>query len=161
MNADMLRRVASAIDQNPDNYNQSLWLDDENGLGTETDSLLRLSEGVCGTQGCIAGWAVAIRYASVDPEDPGDDFRDRWLATPAFEQAASQIFDLPIAEADMLFDPMWRPRSDLTVSDALRTLADGAHVIDVSSREFLVEEQYLSEDFGEFLSELIVTAVLG
>jgi len=67
--------------------------------------------------GCIAGWAWKLRRKS------------RWRASCTEPLSVSLGIDGPEL---LLFEDFWRPRKGLTVSDALRMIADGASVAEVS-----------------------------
>lgn len=76
----------------------------------------------CGTVGCIAGWAD--RLSGYD--DP--------LVAPS---NAEERLGLTLDEGSVLFDEAWRPAEGLTVPDALRKLAGGADLEDVTHEDFV------------------------
>lgn len=103
-NGDLFRKVANQIERFPDNYVQ------------------------CDTRECIGGWALALsgcvypdrrRYLWSDSASSED-----W---PVHLTAQSQL-GLTHEEAGILFSSIWMPADGLSVPDALRMLAGGAHI---------------------------------
>lgn len=86
MNTRRLRRVARAILKHPEHYNQGTYWDDHelSSVGTLTERRLL---GKCGTQACVAGWAVALY-----PDE----------ARAAVGKRRLQAFDIPVAAAKIL-----------------------------------------------------------
>lgn len=113
LNADMLHRVADAIEAQPENYNQNEYAE--------------VSD--CGTRCCIAGWA-----ARLDPrlDWDGEPLSRRGVTPGAVHRAGQRALGLSEREAAVLFDADWHP-SDLACDDPtaaeaaafLRGLADG------------------------------------
>lgn len=120
-NAKLLRDVADKIEGDPHLYSQGTW-------GRVTP---------CGTAHCIAGWACEL--AGCEPNDP-TAWEDGWLSVrkPGSTEfmpvgiAAEQLLGLSDIEALDLFDGGWKPKDGMTVPEALRGLADGKLMAEVS-----------------------------
>lgn len=100
-NGDLFRKVATQIEQHPDDYDQ------------------------CGSKKCVGGWALAM--SGVDY--PGRckyiwNSSAREDGSPVHLTAQSRL-GLTDREAYILFGPKWRPADGLDVPHALRMLADG------------------------------------
>lgn len=105
-NEELFRKVADAIERNPDSYNQNAW---------------------CGTQACVAGWAVAIERCN------GNIAFERVMdAVNDIHDAAAELLRLDYVDAADLFRASWEPHDGLSVPDALRKIGEGAHIADVS-----------------------------
>lgn len=118
-NSDLLRAVARQIREHPETYNQHVW--------------------ACGTQACIAGWAVLLSggrigsandtwgesvldHAFLDDDEVGEHVGD----------AAERLLGLTADEATVLFAGFWEPLAELTVPEALEKIADGADIFAIS-----------------------------
>lgn len=126
--AKLLYEVAEMVEAYPESYNQMVWVQDaaeESDVSWDQVALVELVQNPsCGTTACIAGWVVAIATA-----------QGARLGLDPGRQAAS-ILGLADDDARLLFDAAWKPRSDLTVPDALRAIADGATVDEVTAQWF-------------------------
>ena len=85
MNVDRLREIANAIERDPESYRQSEW-----------GSCLRIKCGhVCGTAGCVAGWAVVMF---------GGGAHGCFWNIP---RRARELLGLTLREANALFNTSW------------------------------------------------------
>lgn len=99
-------RVADAIEQHPEQYDQSDWKTKQS----------------CGTNSyCVAGWAQHLCF-------PRQEFSE--VTTPL---CAAKLLALTEDEAVALFSATWEPHEGLSVPDALREIAGGATIEDVSA----------------------------
>lgn len=154
-NVELFRKVADAIEREPDRYNQRTWLSLDNQITTLAAPLEH-----CKTVCCVAGHAImeststeewdsavstALRHMAVihkmgvdDPRLLKDITLDHVIIKNligedhSIPKRAAELLGLSNEEADFLFAENWEPESDLSVSDALRQLADGAELCDVS-----------------------------
>ena len=105
-NADLLNRVATYIERNPDGYAQGAWCK------------------------CIAG--IAIRLHRRWGVNRTRAWMNRRWPPYTFSGGpggvAREILGLTRNEADVLFSAYWHPRPNYTVPAVLRMLADGADV---------------------------------
>lgn len=69
----------------------------------------------CGTAHCIGGWACALTNNEISL------------------MRAGKLLGLKNWDQYRIFDAFWKPRPDLTVPQALRMIADGASVSEVSA----------------------------
>lgn len=128
---DLLRVIADQIEAHPEKYTQDTW----GSFGNEEVALpfLKVAERMaindCGTQGCIAGWAAAFNVM--------DPVIRKWLSDDNNNMTylGAELLCISESEASSLFDLTWKPAQGLTVSDALRRIADGASVDEVSFGE--------------------------
>lgn len=118
-NAELIRQVADAIEAHPEQYDQCHYVPD------------------CGTTACIAGWAAVIAlHHGVLVGAGGDDAvmhaqPDRLLGL-SYIESWGQDASAGKARVLGLFNVAWRPHDGLSVPDALRKIADGASIEDVS-----------------------------
>lgn len=89
MNAELFRKVADAIEKEPDNYRQSAF-----GLCYLGDVKARIEP--CKTACCVAGWAAHI-------EEPGKGFN---FNTDLIDFAQERL-ELTEEESDELFEGHW------------------------------------------------------
>lgn len=127
MNTELLLKVANAIEKYPELYDQ------------ETYGDVEVNNTSCGTTACIAGWACALEgyyptvidtrfsYEKVSKE-PYTEYYDG-LDT---HFTAVSILGLDNGDAEELFSAYWMPRDDLTVPEALRKIANGASIEEVT-----------------------------
>ena len=136
MNKDRLRAVADKICDEQDLFDQ------------EQYGSLELTDGyMCGTPGCVAGWAYAV-FADVGTDSRGHLYDSGRL--PNIHEAGRAALDLTVDEADVLFDFVWpiswaASDDDILVSSSggnlftptalgaasiLRRIADGEIVIE-------------------------------
>lgn len=136
-NRDLLRKVADYVEGHPDQYDQHVWVtntpDPRPYLGVGDD--IRVGEVVehdCGTQACIAGWAVLL---------------DGQPAPIHWDAAGREALGLTGEESNVLFDEFWEPLDpddDETlkakqVAEALRAIADGAAISTLTAPESVHE----------------------
>ena len=128
-NAELINKVADAIEAHPDRYDQEVWTSDGRWKSLDVHT--------CGTAFCIAGWAVAV-----DHWETGAWGR---VHSDETDQVARQLMGLTPREGHFLFGPEWLPNADMAeldephlrakhVANALRDIADGASVYDVGHR---------------------------
>lgn len=132
MNKELLLKVADAIEKYPELYDQ------------ETYGDVEVDDTSCGTTACIAGWACALEgyYPTIATLSDGEVIfgydnvaKEPW--TPFSKGVdshvtAQQLLELSENEADVLFGGGWRPDEDLTVPEALRKIADGISIAELS-----------------------------
>jgi hypothetical protein len=138
----MIRDVATAIDTEPERYNQWVFaglMTDRAVLAPFDEIIYPTDDNWCLTAFCIAGWNWMLHHFGEDDglvlteEERGVIHAIASNATGTMlSDTAMDDFDLT-AEEDMLFFGNWRPKDGMTVGDALRAIAGGAHVFDVSS----------------------------
>ena len=127
-NEELFRRVADAIEANPEQYDQGQW--------------------ECGTTRCLAGWAnrltghvvpaTWLEIGASASEADSQRFVERMVA---FSERARSVLGLTSEETDGpdpdeeggLFAETWRPHPGLSVPDALRKIGEGAAIEDVSA----------------------------
>lgn len=102
----LMEAVADMIEAHPERYDQQQWK-------VETE---------CGTAYCLAGWACQIALGRLP-------WRNGVAAT------ARDLLGLTDGERYNLFVESWKPHAGLSVPDALRKIAGGASIADVS-REY-------------------------
>lgn len=104
-NSALFDKIAAQIEETPDRWDQSLFE--------------RHTE--CGTNRCIAGWALHLEYGSV--YDYMDNHPER-----AVEYVAAELLGININEADYLFYNGFEvgPERAGEVADALRAIGAGA-----------------------------------
>ncbi len=116
-NSELFYEVADQIRKEPSSYIQSIW-------GAQGDPLLP-----CRTAACIAGWATILSGQAIWQE------RDKVFELHCdIHPIAAEALGLTPDEAARLFSPVWRPREDLTVEEALEKLAAGADLDEVSEQ---------------------------
>jgi hypothetical protein len=113
VNSELFRKVADKIENQPELYCQA-HIDDY----TE-----------CGTAHCIAGWAHFLTYGDTYAGLDKADYRPEDSRHILSAQELLGIDNLSLK----LFHPQWKPREGLTVPQALRMIADGATVSEVSA----------------------------
>lgn len=105
----------------------------------------------CQTSHCLAGHAVVgagfLPHASVSPYDRQKVYVDwEWVRKPTGRKfrhtpnEARKILGLTKREATILFSGEWRPKSPLSVPGALRKLAKGASIYEVTDDAFFTGE---------------------
>lgn len=126
-----------------------VYIDDADDAREAVDALGTL----CGTRCCIAGWAVTLSAAERGLITPtfnentgvtlyGEQTRVNpimWLRALAEqtagsdspEKAGARLLGIGPDEAAYLFHCEWRPRTGLSVPEALRKIGEGADVRDV------------------------------
>src|SRR5687767_2281501 len=119
MNHERMLKIADVIEENPDHFNmayfaalQSLkddegWFDGRIGPH-DTRLLIGANLHECGTTACIAGWAVWLWAADVNPQRTIDD-------------EAAELLDLDMDTADELFNN-WDLHSAEIAADHLREM---------------------------------------
>lgn len=156
INALLLREIADKIESDPLSYAQftfkSFALMFENGE-RDYDVIWEFDNGshVCGTAFCIAGWAMQlngwtaqrrretdashVRYELLDWIDPeGVNRRDQVDAWAV----GAELLGLKLRdELTNIFAVNWGPREGLSVPEALRAVASGASLLDVSIAGFV------------------------
>lgn len=121
-NAQLFNELADHFESAPETWDQESW-------GYTTD---------CGAFACIAGWACILtdgercfRRPLPDEVEKDPDLRMCLVASVAPLRAGG-LLGLDHFEADVLFAGNWTPHPDLGLPGALRALAEGALVLDVS-----------------------------
>jgi len=121
-NSDLLRKIADAIEANPDQYDQKTWLAVPNRFGRLQNSMvpatvLRVREGKfrCGATACVAGHAVVM--SDIDPEQYLNALQEVDIFT-----AARDALDIDSGLATWLFD---HRRRESAMPAVLRAIADG------------------------------------
>lgn len=103
INVELLKRIKEHLIAEPKRYNQKVWGKDVRGMK---------SAPACGTQGCIAGWAVFLSY----PKSKWRQLikRDQEDCTFDISNEAKRLIGLDIGDADALFairnQSAWRGR---------------------------------------------------
>lgn len=160
-NAALLREIAGKIEAEPRHYYQGRWtaglwaMEDEaqkeaaifndivtldDGTAMATSMPVRYEAALCGTAFCISGWALHLSGWGVNWNiEPGESiWWPEWTDPsgerhyPDFSAEGARALGLYRNEAAELFAASWQPREGLSVPDALRALADGASVEEVS-----------------------------
>jgi len=150
-NAKLFYKIADEIESERNyNYNQTAWATFKGFVGRKKDvSKMRAgdtlpAETACRTAFCVAGHAViqsgkaVQRLIVCDPDfnEVGVEFRHarsgRHMGIFRVPQIARVELGLNHEEADILFDEFWKPKSNVSVSDALRAIGDGATVDSVT-----------------------------
>lgn len=134
----MLRKVGDWIAENPEKYNQDVWIHSQDlEDSSESYSLEKISLFKCGTTACVAGtaaflWGDFVSFCGT--------YQMKTTAGQRLliKDAAQEALGLEESETWMLFDAIWQPAGDesvplhLRVRDALYKLADGASIEEVS-----------------------------
>ena len=111
INTFLLREIATAIEKNPESYDQSLF-----GLGERP---------TCDSPACIAGWAVTL--AGYEPEDlDGSGYQVRAMAQDALNltnKEAKLLFAYPLWKAVYDFANISMPSIFLTVEEQAQDVA--------------------------------------
>lgn len=107
--SDLFRQIADRIEDNPNRYDQREWR-------TQVDH-------PCKTAYCIGGHALAIRGL----------FEESLLGLNSPRPMPAGLLGLDEDEDEVLFAMSWGPREGLSVPDALRCLAEGAEISEVSA----------------------------
>jgi hypothetical protein len=149
---DTLREVADIIELAPHLYDQGDW-----GNPYDVDVNVQIDGYTCGSTHCIAGWVVALHgwrprdmwedetgtYGDWSSIQKGDEFSAPWheavglLEMPNLNYSGEERSMLGSEQRTYdLFDGGWKPKDGLSVPDALRMLADGASIQEVSDGEF-------------------------
>lgn len=118
-NEELLRAVADYIEEDPKRHTQSCWVNENWD---------------CGTTGCIAGNALLLsgyKYTARTNNwlTPNGVFAD--VDDNTFEYAKREL-GLTEVDAQVLFGGHWKPARHLTIGDALRKLAGGADIKEVT-----------------------------
>lgn len=129
----LLEAVADQIEGHPDQYDQGSWGYIVGSLtSTPTlDIIEKMGLNDCGTRGCIAGWAVALNVHNQEVREA--------LATKMLDvgSLAEKLLGLETYTADILFNEMWKPAAGMDVPEALRFLAKGADIYEVTNSEYV------------------------
>lgn len=128
-NAELFKLIADELELFPESYNQEAW-------GSEIEDQDEAAQTLCGTAFCIAGHGVhRTGWTSHSPTDwymvHHPDNTDT-IGRSTSMQAAYEL-GLTQREAAILFSSEWLPEYGYTVSDALRALANGAEIDEVTS----------------------------
>ena len=127
-NAELFNAIADELELFPESYDQDVW-------GTRLEE--HADETLCGTAFCIAGhgvhrtgWDTPVHdwFMVKHPNHP-----DAGNINTS-KQAAYEL-GLNGHESSELFDSDWLPEHGYTVSDALRALANGADIEDVTRED--------------------------
>ena len=159
VNQELFNKIADVIEMEPDAYYQGDWacFSDDSVYcqsAEEADAKLDKLEHLCGTEHCIAGWAIVLtakeqgllsvaraeRYGFIQYSDgeingsPLDWLRglaDRTAGYTDFVWAGATLLGLDREVAGYLFNGGWSPESGLSVPEALRKIGEGHSVYDV------------------------------
>jgi len=136
MNEQLMREVASYIEKHPSNYDQNMWIENNED---------------CGTTACIAGWAMILsgKYvvgpAAIFPGSNRADFYDAVdgdVLVNSFEDTGAEVLDIPIEDARILFDGTWVPADGMTVSEALEKYAAGTPIDHVTGEKYREDDGF-------------------
>ena len=125
-NADQIklfREIADKIEDHPELYDQA-------DYEAQKD---------CGTAHCIGGWACELRRDDLQWITNSYYGQEDVSPLAGFFEAGSNLLGLTGKETMILFDAGWTPREGLTVPAALRAIADGAEIADVTDTDFMAE----------------------
>jgi hypothetical protein len=125
----LFRRVADAIEAQPDAYDQTSWMIHEDAtvdVGSLEHAVSDLFQHKCGTTACLAGWAIAVNYGEKDnPITEATKDQPDWAGVDSFiEKTARELYEIDRDQAEMLFSGGWTPPEGKTVPTVLRELAD-------------------------------------
>lgn len=134
MNTELLLKVADAIEKYPELYDQ------------ETYGDVEVDDTSCGTTACIAGWACALEgYHPVVDRLPWRDASSYFTYTRVAQKPwqawsngvsphdiAQELIGLEDWAAEELFGSDWGPVEGLTVPQALRKIANGTPIDEVT-----------------------------
>lgn len=159
-NATLLREIADKIETHPERHHQESWATGVFNI----DSQLAYGEGgpsdwfvtadgddiqasdtpsLCGTAHCIAGWAMRLAGWTVVWRTEDDGWYLDWIDTngnvnhtPNHANIGARLLGLDVVDAAQLFSTSWGPPAGMTVPDALRAIADGADIDDVTRHDW-------------------------
>lgn len=159
VNQELFNKIADVIEMEPDAYYQDDWacFSDDSVYcqsAEEADAKLDKLEHLCGTEHCIAGWAIVltakeqgllsvaraerygfIQYSDgeiyVSPLDWLHSLAQRTAGDKDFVRAGATLLGLEREDAGYLFRGGWGPQTSLSVPEALRKIGGGANVRDV------------------------------
>lgn len=128
----LLEAVADHIESNPDSYDQGSWgyIIEKPSAHANISIIEQMGLNACGTRGCIAGWAVAL---NVNEPQVRDAFSKGLFDVG---DMAQRLLNLESYEADILFNEVWEPAVGMSVPEALRQLAKGAEIEEVTKGEY-------------------------
>ena len=112
-NVVLLHKIADIIEKEPDLWYQGDWTtEDQTNPSWIQDNEIH----TCGTQACIAGWAVHLTPEHARP------------MVGSIKRQAQLLLGLYPDEADKLFSSSWTPMWPRSVSEELRRIAAGGWV---------------------------------
>lgn len=116
VNSRLLRKVADAIEEHPERYDQKTWLARQWHRLDHLGDVLAVRRGKfeCGATGCIAGHAVVLSRMDPTPYEGPEGLNWR--------QAGEHALGIPRYLSTWLFDGSRRRR---TMPQVLRAIADG------------------------------------
>lgn len=125
MNTERLTKLADVIEENPDHFKMSGWLDVQ-VLDFELERLVSLTDirsalayvdiEQCGTTACLCGWAALLWTADISGQEQ------------SWTEVGANLLDLPVSDAETLF---MQTEIDLDTAVAqLRHLAAGGAMDD-------------------------------
>lgn len=131
----LLRDVADRVEADPGTYDQGKWI---YLPGVEWSwTRVPVADPPCGTTACIGGHLVMAALPAARLFYLGDKVEAN-VSGRAVERAVSEVagelLDGSGINTAVLFHGEWRPRPGVSVPDALRRLADGATLGEVTSR---------------------------
>jgi len=133
-NTKLFNRIAEYIEVFPEAHNQGAW-------GTARDKT------PCGTAFCIAGHAVHETNWNPEMKYGWEEVLRPSMVNPwAVEEAAALELGITRVEWSVLFSGGWKPKSGMTVPEALRALGNGERVDSVTSATTLNGLGYLADD---------------
>lgn len=150
-NSKLFYQIADVIETYPERYRQQIWgavphdahgtpLTDENGDQILDTVIFDGVKHTCGTSHCIAGWAAALNDDKVLPTSGPYARHSDYTFIQIIDDGtiistsdwATQELGLTYSEANLLFAASWRPVDNMSASDALRALGDGASIESVT-----------------------------
>lgn len=130
--SDLFRAIADQIEAHPETYDQSVWGEvDDNDFSQLFDFLTaaeHMAVGSCDTRGCTAGWAIALNI-----QDPQVRIS---MSDRSITAMAADLLEIDSRTAMILFMEDWEPAAGMTVPEALRELANGATIHEVTSEDW-------------------------
>jgi len=127
----LLEAIADHIEAHPEAYDQGSWCYTTGSMASsenKLDILDKMGLNDCNTRGCIAGWAVALNIHTKEVRD----VLDKGVGLFDLGNMAQNLLGLDQLEAETLFHEAWEPAIDMDVPEALRLLAKGVDISEVT-----------------------------
>lgn len=115
VNSELFRKIADRIETEPETYNQGNW--------ARRDPLISDAEPEGACIFCIAEQIIGFEHHA-DTQKMGH---------VGYQEITAEALGLSDEDATKLYHADWKPREGLTVPQALRMIADGATVSEVSA----------------------------
>jgi hypothetical protein len=140
--------VVTAVELEPDRYRQEWWASMPlDMVQPDWDTHTAIEPQQCGTAFCLAGWNHVLHHGVDDWLELGylsdENFLAGWQqlnwSTCAADLEMETIidFEVPAVDGALLISSMWEPKEGMTVGEALRALAAGATVRDITARHVI------------------------